>query len=140
MDGLSTTENVCNDGMFSCSPAPIIFTRYRNSFTGLTYACRTDSRSGSCGGNTISVCVSLPTQRLTYQVESWAASARVYLKSIQLTDIQCRNDGNRLVAPELEGSELELSEEDFSDEDLLEEELFEEFPEGVLDENVAESN
>lgn len=62
------------------------------------------------------------------------------LKSIQLTDIQCRNDGNRLVAPELEGSELEFSEEDFSDDDLLEGELFEEFPEDVLDENVAGSN
>ncbi|KAH8757331.1 hypothetical protein F5883DRAFT_649100 [Diaporthe sp. PMI_573] len=96
VDGLSTTENVCNDGIFSCSPAPITFTRYRNSFTHLSYACRTDSRAGSCGGNAISVC--------------------------------CRNDGNRLVAPELEGSELELSEEEFFDEDVSEEEFVEEFP------------
>ena len=85
VDGLSTTENVCNDGIFSCSPAPITFTRYRNSFTHLSYACRTDSRAGSCGGNAISVCVSLPPLRFAHQIESWAVSARVDLEYIQLT-------------------------------------------------------
>lgn len=68
VDGLTTTENVCHDGMFSCSTAPITFTRYRNSFTGLVYACRTDSRAGSCGGNAISVCVSLPTHDFMHKL------------------------------------------------------------------------
>lgn len=72
VDGLTTTLNVCNDGMFSCSPAPITFTRYRNSFTGLTYACRTDSRAGSCGGNTISVCVSILIYDYIHQVDMQA--------------------------------------------------------------------
>ncbi|KAG6357983.1 hypothetical protein INS49_013866 [Diaporthe citri] len=94
--------------MFSCSPAPITFTRYGNSFTGLTYACRTDSRAGSCGGNIISGC--------------------------------CRNDGNRLVAPEIEGSELGFFEEDFSEEDLLEEDFAEEFLEDLSEEDVVGIN
>ncbi|KZP28451.1 hypothetical protein FIBSPDRAFT_701035, partial [Athelia psychrophila] len=56
VDGLTTNQNPCNEGIFSCSPPPIIFNGYKNSFTGLKYACRTDPNSGSCGGDTISVC------------------------------------------------------------------------------------
>jgi hypothetical protein len=57
VDSLTTTENSCTEGMFTCSPAPIHFTGYRNSFTGLQYACRTDPNSGNCGNDMISVCV-----------------------------------------------------------------------------------
>lgn len=56
------------------------------------------------------------------------------------TDTQCRNDGNRLVAPEIEGSELDFSEEDFSAEDLLEEDFAEDFPEDLSEEDVAGIN
>ncbi|TFK35361.1 hypothetical protein BDQ12DRAFT_321278 [Crucibulum laeve] len=56
VDGLTTNQNPCTQGIFGCSPAPVIFNHYRNTFTGLQYACRTDPNSGSCGGVTISVC------------------------------------------------------------------------------------
>ncbi|KAI0786925.1 hypothetical protein C8Q75DRAFT_720314 [Abortiporus biennis] len=56
VDGLVTNENPCTEGIFGCSPPPIIFNRYTNSFTGLIYACRTDPNSGVCGNDVISVC------------------------------------------------------------------------------------
>ncbi|KAF7378412.1 hypothetical protein MSAN_00267800 [Mycena sanguinolenta] len=56
VDGLTTTQNPCTEGIFGCSPPPIIFDQYTNSFTGLIYACRTDPNSGVCGGDVISVC------------------------------------------------------------------------------------
>ncbi|TFK60606.1 hypothetical protein BDN72DRAFT_850388 [Pluteus cervinus] len=56
VDSLTTTGNPCTSGIFGCSPPPIIFNRYTNSFTGLVYACRTDPRSGVCGNDVISVC------------------------------------------------------------------------------------
>ncbi|KAH9889471.1 hypothetical protein C8Q73DRAFT_159755 [Cubamyces lactineus] len=58
VDGLLTNENPCDQGIFGCSPPPIIFDRYTNTFTGLIYACRTDPNSGVCGSDVISVCVS----------------------------------------------------------------------------------
>ncbi|ESK95615.1 hypothetical protein Moror_12587 [Moniliophthora roreri MCA 2997] len=56
VDGLTTNQNPCTQGIFGCTPAPITFNFYRNTFTGLQYACRPDSRAGSCGGTSISVC------------------------------------------------------------------------------------
>ncbi|KAK7690585.1 hypothetical protein QCA50_005683 [Cerrena zonata] len=56
VDGLTTNGNPCTQGIFACSPAPILFDGYTNSFTGLRYACRTDPRSGTCNGQVISVC------------------------------------------------------------------------------------
>ncbi|KAI0653514.1 hypothetical protein C8Q70DRAFT_927606 [Cubamyces menziesii] len=56
IDGLITEENPCDAGIFGCSPPPIIFDRYTNSFSGLIYACRTDPNSGVCGSDVISVC------------------------------------------------------------------------------------
>ncbi|KAF7796576.1 hypothetical protein EIP86_007757 [Pleurotus ostreatoroseus] len=56
VDSLTTTGNPCTSGTFSCSPAPIHFTGYTNTFTGLHYACRTDPNSGKCGNDVISVC------------------------------------------------------------------------------------
>ncbi|KAF5346062.1 hypothetical protein D9756_010804 [Leucocoprinus leucothites] len=56
VDGLTTTNNPCTEGIFGCSPPPIIFNHYRNTFSGLQYACRTDPNSGRCGNDVISVC------------------------------------------------------------------------------------
>ncbi|KAF1968340.1 hypothetical protein BU23DRAFT_541261 [Bimuria novae-zelandiae CBS 107.79] len=56
VDGLTTTKNPCTEGIFGCSPEPILFNRYTNTFSGLVYACRTDPQSGSCGRDVISVC------------------------------------------------------------------------------------
>ncbi|KIM47344.1 hypothetical protein M413DRAFT_64049 [Hebeloma cylindrosporum] len=56
VDGLTTTFNPCTVGTFGCSPPPIIFNEYTNSFTGLRYACRTDPNSGTCGSDVVSVC------------------------------------------------------------------------------------
>ncbi|KAJ7817407.1 hypothetical protein B0H13DRAFT_1662722 [Mycena leptocephala] len=56
VDGLNTNQNPCTEGIFGCSPPPIIFDRYTNSFSGLIYACRTDPNSGVCGNDVISVC------------------------------------------------------------------------------------
>ncbi|KAJ6495198.1 hypothetical protein C8R45DRAFT_824181 [Mycena sanguinolenta] len=56
VDGLTTNQNPCDEGIFGCSAAPVIFDRYTSTFTGLTYACRTDPNSGVCGSNVISVC------------------------------------------------------------------------------------
>ena len=35
VDGLTTNENPCDQGIFGCSPPPILFDEYTNSFTGL---------------------------------------------------------------------------------------------------------
>ncbi|KAL0958452.1 hypothetical protein HGRIS_000594 [Hohenbuehelia grisea] len=56
VDSLTTNQNPCNQGIFGCSPPPIIFNRYTNTFTGLIYNCRRDPNSGVCGGDVISVC------------------------------------------------------------------------------------
>lgn len=53
--------------------------------------------------------------------------------------LQCRNDGNRLAAPEIEGSELTFSAEELSEEEFLGEEFNEEFPED-LTEDFATTN
>ena len=37
VDGLTTNQNPCTQGIFGCSPAPIIFNRYTNTFTGTPY-------------------------------------------------------------------------------------------------------
>uniref|UniRef100_A0A8H7XTG5 SSCRP protein n=1 Tax=Psilocybe cubensis TaxID=181762 RepID=A0A8H7XTG5_PSICU len=56
VDGLTTTFNPCTQGIFGCSPPPIIFNEYTSTFTGLRYACRPDPSSGQCGSDVISVC------------------------------------------------------------------------------------
>ncbi|KAF8187546.1 hypothetical protein K438DRAFT_1595001 [Mycena galopus ATCC 62051] len=56
VDGLTTNQNPCTEGIFGCSPPPVIFDQYTSSFTGLIYACRTDPNSGVCGSDVISVC------------------------------------------------------------------------------------
>ncbi|GJE91283.1 hypothetical protein PsYK624_074320 [Phanerochaete sordida] len=56
VDGLTTNQNPCDVGIFGCSPPPVLFNEYTNSFTGLRYACRTDPNSGVCGSDVISVC------------------------------------------------------------------------------------
>ncbi|KAL5440173.1 hypothetical protein PMIN06_009747 [Paraphaeosphaeria minitans] len=56
VDGLTTTKNPCMQGIFGCTPTPIKFNSYKNTFTGLKYACRTDSCSGKCENDAISVC------------------------------------------------------------------------------------
>ncbi|THV03082.1 hypothetical protein K435DRAFT_602521, partial [Dendrothele bispora CBS 962.96] len=58
IDGLTTNDNPCTQGIFGCSPAPIKFNQYINTDTGLRYACRPNSLSENCGGNSIDVCVS----------------------------------------------------------------------------------
>jgi hypothetical protein len=35
VDGLTTNQNACHQGIFGCSPPPIIFNEYTNTFTGL---------------------------------------------------------------------------------------------------------
>jgi NAD dependent epimerase/dehydratase family enzyme len=35
VDSLTTTKNPCTTGTFGCSPPPIIFNRYTNTFTHL---------------------------------------------------------------------------------------------------------
>lgn len=76
VDGLTTNLNPCTVGTFGCSPPPIIFNEYTNTFSGMRsvyhcqssvmvftghcstrYACRTDPNSGECNGDLISVCV-----------------------------------------------------------------------------------
>ncbi|TFK68304.1 hypothetical protein BDN72DRAFT_898253 [Pluteus cervinus] len=51
VDSLTTNENPCTAGIFGCSPPPIIFNRYTNTFSGLI-----DPNSGVCGNDVISVC------------------------------------------------------------------------------------
>ncbi|THU89565.1 hypothetical protein K435DRAFT_677584 [Dendrothele bispora CBS 962.96] len=55
IDGLTTHENPCDQGIFGCSPE-LLFARYINTDTNLRYACREDPLSENCGGNPISVC------------------------------------------------------------------------------------
>ncbi|KAF7796660.1 hypothetical protein EIP86_007843 [Pleurotus ostreatoroseus] len=38
VDGLTTTGNPCDSGIFGCSPPPIIFDQYTSSFNGLIAA------------------------------------------------------------------------------------------------------
>jgi hypothetical protein len=35
VDSLTTTENPCTQGIFGCTPAPIKFNAYKNTFSGL---------------------------------------------------------------------------------------------------------
>ncbi|TFK60607.1 hypothetical protein BDN72DRAFT_507493 [Pluteus cervinus] len=58
VDGLTTNLNPCTSrsGIFGCSPPPILFNRYKNTYTGIVYTCRTDPNSGVCGNDVISVC------------------------------------------------------------------------------------
>lgn len=35
VDGLTTTNNPCTQGIFGCSPAPITFNSYTSTFSGL---------------------------------------------------------------------------------------------------------
>ncbi|KAF8187136.1 hypothetical protein BJ912DRAFT_1042889 [Pholiota molesta] len=56
VDSLTTTGNPCNQGTFGCSPPPVIFNEYTNTFSKLQYYCRTDPNSGQCGSDVISVC------------------------------------------------------------------------------------
>ncbi|KAJ8093877.1 hypothetical protein PM082_009744 [Marasmius tenuissimus] len=35
--GLTTNQNPCNEGIFSCSPPPVLFIGYTNTFTKLRY-------------------------------------------------------------------------------------------------------
>lgn len=83
VDGLTTNINPCTQGIFACSPPPIIFHGYTNTLTGLRlvsmlrrhlivilalayrYVCRTDANSGTCDGTIVSVCVSTNFEYLT---------------------------------------------------------------------------
>ncbi|KIL71374.1 hypothetical protein M378DRAFT_93899 [Amanita muscaria Koide BX008] len=56
VDGLTTNQNPCTEGIFGCTPPPITFNSYTNSFSHLIYACRPDPNSGTCGNDVISVC------------------------------------------------------------------------------------
>ncbi|KJA20344.1 hypothetical protein HYPSUDRAFT_203839 [Hypholoma sublateritium FD-334 SS-4] len=56
VDGLITGGNPCVQGIFGCSPAPIIFNVYTSTFSGTKYACRGDPGAETCGGVSISVC------------------------------------------------------------------------------------
>ncbi|EAU88932.1 hypothetical protein CC1G_10578 [Coprinopsis cinerea okayama7 len=56
VDGLTTNLNPCDTSTFGCTPPPIKFNRYTNSFDGLIYECRPDPNSGRCGDDVISVC------------------------------------------------------------------------------------
>ncbi|KAJ7639496.1 hypothetical protein FB45DRAFT_741344 [Roridomyces roridus] len=40
VDGLTTNQNPCSQGIFGYSPAPIHFNEYTSTTTGLRYACR----------------------------------------------------------------------------------------------------
>ncbi|KIJ29368.1 hypothetical protein M422DRAFT_132947, partial [Sphaerobolus stellatus SS14] len=57
VDGLTTNENPCISGIFSCSPAPVHFTEYINTYNSRVYLCQTGSSFGICGNDAISVCV-----------------------------------------------------------------------------------
>ncbi|KIJ45781.1 hypothetical protein M422DRAFT_129282, partial [Sphaerobolus stellatus SS14] len=56
VDGLTTNENPCTLGIFGCSPAPILFNQYTNTFTDTVYLCQTDPQSENCESDVISVC------------------------------------------------------------------------------------
>ncbi|KAJ7495419.1 hypothetical protein FB451DRAFT_1020090 [Mycena latifolia] len=82
VDGLTTNQNPCDEGIFGCSPPPIIFDEYTSTFTGLRWPkYQGHGCSGVCGNDVISVCVSIPFKDLRNH----------RLTSISL---QCRNDGN----------------------------------------------
>ncbi|KAH6909983.1 hypothetical protein BKA70DRAFT_1425723 [Coprinopsis sp. MPI-PUGE-AT-0042] len=56
VDRLTTSGNPCTQGIFGCSPPPIIVNRYTNTVSGLSYSCRRNEFSGTCGSDVISVC------------------------------------------------------------------------------------
>ncbi|KAG2011157.1 hypothetical protein CC2G_011306 [Coprinopsis cinerea AmutBmut pab1-1] len=58
LDGLTTSKNPCNAGIFGCSPSPIFFNKYYTRLPGAPYpyACRRDPKSEKCGSDVISVC------------------------------------------------------------------------------------
>lgn len=109
VDGLTTTENPCTQGIFSCSPPPIIFDGYTNTFTHLQsvvhrtshslhilnttpstrYACRTDPNSGTCGSDSISVCVSG-----TFHI-SWYSIVQYCSNSAATTATECTQHEER---------------------------------------------
>lgn len=114
IDSLTTTGNPCDSGMFGCTPAPITFNRWRYNANGLWFSCRTDSRAGSCGGDSISVCVSLH-----HRIHLATMTKSLYLNPAICRAnplVQCRNDGNRLASFEPEEVGLDLTEEEFSEE------------------------
>ncbi|TFK68310.1 hypothetical protein BDN72DRAFT_841998 [Pluteus cervinus] len=53
---MTTDGNLCTSGVFGCSSPPLAINTYRNTRTGLNYACRPDPNSGVCGNDVISVC------------------------------------------------------------------------------------
>ncbi|KAJ8074258.1 hypothetical protein PM082_012568 [Marasmius tenuissimus] len=56
IDGLTTNNNPCTVGMFGCSPDPILFVRYTNSFDGSQYQCQPAADGDACDRDIISVC------------------------------------------------------------------------------------
>ncbi|KAG2011155.1 hypothetical protein CC2G_011304 [Coprinopsis cinerea AmutBmut pab1-1] len=52
VDGLTTHKNPCTTGTFGCSPSPIFFNKYTNTFSKTTR----DPKSEKCGNDVISVC------------------------------------------------------------------------------------
>ncbi|KAG6848298.1 hypothetical protein H0H93_001431 [Arthromyces matolae] len=56
VDSLTTNLNPCTQGTFGCSPPPIYFNQYTNTFNKQTYQCHRDPVGESCGADTISVC------------------------------------------------------------------------------------
>ncbi|KAJ8074242.1 hypothetical protein PM082_012551 [Marasmius tenuissimus] len=56
LDGLTTNNNPCTVGMFGCSPAPILFVSYINSFNGRQYKCQKAANGDACDSDIISVC------------------------------------------------------------------------------------
>lgn len=65
VDGLTTNGNPCTSGTFGCTGPPVTFNSYKNSFNGLIYSCRSDPNSGSCGGDSVAVCVSPSGRKLS---------------------------------------------------------------------------
>ncbi|KAF8224619.1 hypothetical protein L208DRAFT_1310296 [Tricholoma matsutake] len=66
VDGLTTNQNPCIQGIFGCTPPPITFNTYANSFSHLLYACRLDPNSETCGNDVISVCVSISLVHVSF--------------------------------------------------------------------------
>jgi len=67
VDGLTTNQNPCTQGIFGCSPPPLLFVSYTSTVTGLRYACVGDPSTENCDGNAISVCCNqaVPPQSTT---------------------------------------------------------------------------
>lgn len=73
VDSLTTTGNPCTQGIFGCTPPPVTFNEYTNTFTHLKYACRPDPNSGKCGNDAISVCVSSSSLLVGRLMLTWHA-------------------------------------------------------------------